>query len=179
MASPKRQISLGALVVLALILAGIGGGLVGGVAGFRLSQGLQPTSFVIPPQPQTGISPTAVAAEPAVLTDLASDAVVQTVAKTSPAVVKVVSKGNNIWVVNLKQDALAGVGGVQSIVHPGRLPDDDRPDRHPARVGRHGSAAGCHPVRRGRLGQALLAALLMVSTGEHPQRVAGRPAGHR
>ncbi len=91
MASPKRQISLGALVVLALILAGIGGGLVGGVAGFRLSQGLQPTSFVIPPQPQTGISPTAVAAEPAVLTDLASDAVVQTVAKTSPAVVKVVS----------------------------------------------------------------------------------------
>ena len=35
------------------------------------------------------------------------------------------------------------------------------------------------PGRRRRRGQALLAALVVVSPGEHPQRVARRPAGHR
>ena len=36
-----------------------------------------------------------------------------------------------------------------------------------------------HPGRRRRRRQAVLAALVVVSPGEHPQRVARRPAGHR
>ncbi|MBA3469862.1 MAG: trypsin-like peptidase domain-containing protein [Herpetosiphonaceae bacterium] len=95
MASPKRQIGLSALVVIAMILAGLGGGLVGGVTGYQLAQDLQPTRTVITPQPGLPVNPTAAADTPALVTDLASDAVVQTVAKTSPAVVKVVSTINS------------------------------------------------------------------------------------
>ena len=95
MASPKRQISLATLVVLALILAGVGGGLVGGVAGYRLAQDLQPAGGIgIPELQQTAASPPAGASPTALVTDLASDAVVQTVARTSPAVVKVVNTIN-------------------------------------------------------------------------------------
>ena len=64
--------------------------------------------------------------------------------------------------------------GVQPRRHRCRLPDrrpppwaaDDEPARGDPGRGRPG-------------GQALLAALVVVSPGEHPQRVAGRPAGHR
>lgn len=91
MASPKRQISLATLVVIALILAGIGGGLVGGVAGYRLAQSEQPVVAAATPGQSTTVQPSLAANPTPAVTDLASDVVVQTVAKTSPAVVKVVN----------------------------------------------------------------------------------------
>jgi 2-alkenal reductase len=95
MASPKRQISIATLVVIALILAGTGGGLVGGVAGYRLALDRQPVAALPTPAPQTATNSPAGASPTALVTDLASDAVVQTVAKTSPAVVKVVNTINS------------------------------------------------------------------------------------
>ncbi len=54
----------------------------------------------------------------------------------------------------------------------------DFPDEGPAWAATEEAARG-HPGRRRCRGQALLAALVVVSPGEHPQRVARRPAGHR
>ncbi|HYF63699.1 MAG TPA: trypsin-like peptidase domain-containing protein [Herpetosiphonaceae bacterium] len=90
MASPKRNIGVAGLIVLSMIFAGIGGGLVGGVAGYRLALDREPAVTAAGPTPTTGpATPTENVAEPAI--ERTSDAVVDTVAKTSPAVVKVVS----------------------------------------------------------------------------------------
>ena len=69
MASPKRQISLATLVVIALILAGIGGGLVGGVAGYRLALDRQPVAALPTPVPQTATNPPAGTSPTALVTD--------------------------------------------------------------------------------------------------------------
>ena len=73
------------------------------------------------------------------------------------------------------EDDVAGDRGVQPQRHPGRLAD-----RRPRPVvGRRRGPPRGDPGRRRCGRQALLAALVVVPAGEHPQRVAGRPAGHR
>ncbi len=73
------------------------------------------------------------------------------------------------------QGDVAGDRGVQPQRHPRRLAD-----RRPRpRLGRHERPPRCHPVRRRPGRQAVLAALVVVPPGEHPQRVAGRPARRR
>ena len=91
MASPKRNIGVAGLIVLSMILAGVGGGLVGGVAGYRLALDREPavaTTGGVSPTPAPA-SPTENVAAPVI--ERTSDAVVDTVARTSPAVVKVVN----------------------------------------------------------------------------------------
>ena len=91
MASPKRNIGVALLVIVAMILAGIGGGLVGGVAGYQLAlnqAATVPTTSVITPTQAAAQATEAVAAP---VIQRTSDAVVDTVAKTAPAVVKVLN----------------------------------------------------------------------------------------
>ena len=90
MASSKRTIGFGGLIVIALILASIGGGLVGGVAGYRLGRGEQ---AIAPTTVPTITQPTSVAQTTpnVIVSDPNADAIVQTVKNTAPAVVKVVS----------------------------------------------------------------------------------------
>ena len=91
MASPKRNIGVALLVIVAMILAGIGGGLVGGVAGYQLAlnqAATAPTTSVITPTQAAAQATEAVAAP---VIQRTSDAVVDTVAKTAPAVVKVLN----------------------------------------------------------------------------------------
>ena len=71
------------------------------------------------------------------------------------------------------EGALAGDRGVQPKLRPRRLPDSRA---GPLLGGRRG-AARCDPGRCRCRRQAVLAALVLVSAGERPQRVAGRPAG--
>ncbi len=52
-------------------------------------------------------------------------------------------------------------------------------DGRSAAMGRDGRPARGDPGRGRPGGQELLAAFVVVSPGEHPQRVAGRAAGHR
>lgn len=90
MASPKRNIGVALLVIVAMILAGIGGGLVGGVAGYQLAlnqAATAPTTSAI--TPIEAVQPTESVAAPVI--QRTSDAVVDTVAKTAPAVVKVLN----------------------------------------------------------------------------------------
>ena len=72
------------------------------------------------------------------------------------------------------EGALAGDRGLQPQLRPGRLPHRRA---GPVVGGRRGPAR-CDPGRRRCRRQAVLAALLLVSAGERPQRVPGRPAGH-
>jgi 2-alkenal reductase len=104
MASPKRNIGVAGLIVLSMILSGVGGGLVGGVAGYRLALDREPAvASTGGASPTTApASPTENAAEPVI--ERTSDAVVDTVARTSPAVVKVVN--------SLGQGAKASGSGV-------------------------------------------------------------------
>ena len=71
------------------------------------------------------------------------------------------------------EDALARDRGVQPLEHP-RGPAR-RPGRR--RVGRRRRPARGDPGGRGRVGQALLAARVVVPPGEHPQQVARGPGG--
>ncbi|HEY1014125.1 MAG TPA: trypsin-like peptidase domain-containing protein [Herpetosiphonaceae bacterium] len=93
MESPKKQLSIGALVVIALILAGLGGGLVGGVAGYQLASGGQ-AAPAEPTSPGTPVAspeqPSTTPSEP-VVSGSFSDEIVATVDKTAPAVVTVVN----------------------------------------------------------------------------------------
>ena len=70
------------------------------------------------------------------------------------------------------EGAVAIDRGVQPRRHPARLPD------LAGVAGRRGGARG-DAGRGRRRRQALLAALVVVSPGEHPRRVARGPAGHR
>lgn len=88
MESTKRHISVGALLLIAMIVAGLGGGLVGGVAGYQLGQTDQ-----APADAATGV-PTPVARPdlPTPNPDApGTDPIVATVARASPAVVTVVN----------------------------------------------------------------------------------------
>lgn len=93
MESPKKQLSVGALVVIALILAGLGGGLVGGVTGYQLAAGDQPAAATTPSPATPAASPEQPQGTPAgpAISGSFSDEIVATVDKTAPAVVTVVN----------------------------------------------------------------------------------------
>ncbi|MFD3162721.1 S1C family serine protease [Herpetosiphon sp. NSE202] len=90
MSNPKRTVGFGGLIIAALVLSGVGGGMVGGVAGYRLAQVDQTaTAVVVTPTTATPQTNANLTAQPVVANS--NDAVVQTVANASPAVVKIIS----------------------------------------------------------------------------------------
>lgn len=89
MDATKRHISVGALLIIAMIIAGVGGGLVGGVAGYRLAQ-VDQTAVADVPTSTTITTPRPDAPTPDLAT-AGNDPIVATVARVSPAVVTVVN----------------------------------------------------------------------------------------
>ncbi len=85
----KRRIGVGTLVLIAVIMSTIGGGLVGGVAGYRLARLDQPTPQAIV-QPTTGSGtprPTSISSP----INTNAEPIVETVKRVSPAVVTVLN----------------------------------------------------------------------------------------
>jgi 2-alkenal reductase len=88
---PKRRIGIGALILMAVMLSAIGGGLVGGVTGYRLAQITLPTPGMVLSDPivvTPGRQATAISGSPAVA---GGDPVVDTVKNVAPAVVTVLN----------------------------------------------------------------------------------------
>ena len=85
----KRHIGVTGLMLVALLLGSIGGGLVGGAVGFSLAQ---PEQEAVDAAEVTSVPTTvALSTQTGSVTDLSSDAIVATVGRTAPAVVTVVN----------------------------------------------------------------------------------------
>lgn len=98
---PKRRIGIGALILIAVIAAALGGGLVGGVTGYRLARLTDPTPQVLQlPSAQTPSS------APSSIT---SDPIVEVVKKASPAVVTVLNTLDQRTVFGSNQATGSGV----------------------------------------------------------------------